>query len=661
MCGIGGQYLSSSTDDQRLVTETQRIVDAFATRGPDGSGVWADAERGVALGHRRLAIIDTTPTGAQPMASASGRWTLTYNGEIYNHDALRRTLADKSVRFRGTSDTEVLVEAFDVWGIDETLRRADGMFAFAVWDHNACTLTLARDRFGEKPLFWCNDGRRFGFASEVRGLETLDGFDRSIDHASIASVLTLGFIANPQSIYAAVRQLRPGHVLEVDRTAGRIVTSERCWWSLRDEIESAVADRERTSRDTRRDHAGTRGNAVAELDHVLSRAVAARMQSDVPLGAFLSGGVDSSLVAALAQRALGSTPLKTFTVTMPDTLVADGTDESEPARRVASHLGTEHTSVELSAGDALAMVPSIGRDWDEPFGDPSMLPSLMLCKAAAQSLKVCLAGDGGDEMFAGYNRHALGQSVANGTDWMPTAMRRGISRALLVPSARSIDGVNRVVSRALPSRWRLANLGDKTRKLAAVMTASPDDPNGAWTALAGVWPPSLVSPSSGIALPDAPAGLSSTERMMWLDTAVVLADDMLVKVDRASMASSLEVRVPFLDPSVLAWSWRQPIHLKTGGAVGKVVVRQLLDTMVPAGIARRPKMGFDPPLATWLRGPLHGWAADLLASPRCVREGWLDGDSLATTWREHHAGSRDWTYRLWSVLMLESWLAGRDP
>ncbi len=655
--------MAAAMSEPVLVEQTRRIVDSFVHRGPDGSGVWVDHECGIALGHRRLAIIDISPAGAQPMTGSSRRWTISYNGEIYNHRDLRADLELSGIRFRGSSDTETLIEAFDAWGIDETLRRTEGMFAFGVWDHRDRRLTLGRDRFGEKPLSWFDDGRRLAFASEVRGLTTLDGFDRNVDETSVASMLSFGFVPSPASIYAGVRQLRPGHLLQAEVHEGRIQSVEREWWSLSAHIEAAIDNRSRSRNVTSSGHVAAEkivAGSVAELDAVMAKAVAQRMQSDVPLGAFLSGGVDSCLVAALAQRALGATALKTFTIKMPDTFVTDGTDESVVAQRVAAHLGTDHTTVELALADMLAAVPTLGATWDEPFADPSMLPSLLLCRAASRSLTVCLGGDGGDEMFAGYNRHALGASLSGRTDWMPNSMRRGIARVLSAPSATTIDRVNAAVSRVVPERWRLANLGDKTRKAAALLAADPTAPIGAWSAFAGVWPATAIPhdvPRMTAIPPSLLGQLSPTERMMWMDTAVVLPDDMLVKVDRASMAASLEVRVPFLSPDVLAWSWRQPLNVKTSGGVGKVILRQLVDTMIPAGTAQRPKMGFDPPLGTWLRGPLNGWAGDLLTTSRCVREGWLDQRALTDTWREHRDGSRDWTYRLWTVLMLETWLA----
>ncbi len=642
---MAGQLVSTGINEALLRAQTQRMIDVLALRGPDGEGVWSDPDTAVVLGHRRLAIIDVSPAGAQPMTSASQRWVITYNGEIYNHRELRRRLSPHDPPFRGTSDTETLLACFDAWGIETTLQRTNGMFAFAVWDRRDRRLTLARDRLGEKPLYWTNDGLRLAFCSELKGLVTLPDFDRTVDETAVANVLATGFVPSPHTIYRSTAQLEPGCLVEARVEGGRINAWSRPWWSLRDTV--AANHREQRPRSMR--------DAVEELDALMSAAVAERLMSDVPLGAFLSGGVDSTLVAALAQRALGAARLKTFTVKMPDAI----DDESPTAELVAKHLGTDHTVVELSEADMLQSVPTLATVWDEPFADPSMIPSLMLCRAARRELTVCLAGDGGDELFAGYNRHALGQSITRHTRWMPAPVRRGAGAIVGAVPPRAADAVNAAFGRVLPQRWRLPHLGTKLHKAGTLLSGDSAD---AWRSLAGVWPRVDITRGSEVVPPSAPnEALTPTEHLMWIDTAVVLPDNMLVKLDRASMASSLEVRVPFLSPDVLAWSWRQPMDLKTQGGVGKRVVRELLDTMVPPGIAGRPKTGFDPPLASWLRGPLRPWADDLLAAPRCVSDGWMSADALRRTWREHQSGTRNWDYRLWSVLMLESWFRGQPP
>lgn len=620
------------------------MIDTLTHRGPDGSGV-AVVSPQCAIGHRRLAVIDLSDAGHQPMMSRSARWTVTFNGEIYNHRRLRDELIATGARFRGHSDTETLVEAIDAWGVDETLRRTNGMLAFAAYDTVDDRLVIARDRFGEKPVYWWRDHGRLAFASELRALRALPDVEFELDDASVTALLRWSFIPHPHTVYRDVSQLAPGSLLDIAlRPDGHDVT-ERQWWSMADMV--ATSMQERADADPAR--------AADELEALLTEAVAQRMQSDVPLGAFLSGGVDSSVIAALAQRASGDRRLATFTVAMPDI----GFDESAHAKTVASSLGTEHHELHLSAADAFERIPRLPAVWDEPFGDPSMLPNLLLCSAASEHLTVCLGGDGGDELFAGYNRHVLGSAIDRRTAWLPQPTRHVMARlALTVPPA-TVDRI----ARSLPGLRNLPNPGDKAQKFASLMTA--DGSNGGastWNALAGLWPVDDL----GIA-PHHPAtldvgralegDLDAVEQMLLIDTAAVLSDQMLVKTDRASMASSLEVRAPFLDHHVLGWAWRQPTAVKTGRGVGKRVLRDVAERLVPPAIAERPKMGFDPPLGAWLRTELRPWAQDLLASPVCVERGWISADAVETAWSDHLAGRRNRDDRLWAVLMLESWLA----
>jgi len=634
MCGVAGVLGGAD-----LTRHARAMSDAITHRGPDAGDQWGSD--GIGLGHRRLSVIDLSPAGAQPMHSASGRWVIVFNGEIYNHRAMRRDLEASGVSFRGHSDTESLVEAIDRWGVDRALQATNGMFAFAAWDRQTETLVLARDRLGEKPLYWFDEGSRLLFASELKAFRTLPDFRPEVDPAAVHSLLRWSFLPHSHTIYRGIRQLAPGHLVEARLRDGRVIVQEREWWSLRDTVATAIA---------RRPGQRSLDDAAEELRPLLADAVALRMESDVPLGSFLSGGVDSSLIAAFAQQASVSESIRTFTVRMPEL----GFDESEHAHRVAAHLGTKHTSVDMPLREVLDAVPTLASVWDEPFADPSMLPSLLLCRAAKRELTVCLAGDGGDEMFGGYNRHALGASLWNKVGWMPAPVRRGVGRALLAPSPATVDRIGAGIGRVLPVRLRLPNLGDKAQKAAAVMHADRD---GLWESLAQVWPATALT-ATGWSAPHGPAidGLDPVESMMLTDTAVVLPDQMLVKVDRASMAASLEVRSPFLDHRLLEWSWRQPLDVKTRGGVGKLVLRRVLDGVVPDDIVQRPKMGFDPPLATWLRGPLQEWAGDLVSNSHAVANGWLDGQALQRTWADHRSGARNYDYRLWAVLMLESWL-----
>ena len=637
MCGVGGQLTTSRTSEAELVNEVAQIVSALARRGPDGHDTWADGDVGVALGHSRLAILDLSPTGAQPMVSSSGRWVLTYNGEIYNHLELRRELEQCGTRFRGTCDAETLVESFAKWGIEATLQRTNGMFAFGVWDRQERRLTVARDRMGEKPLYWTHDRKRFAFASELKGLRTIPGYQRAVNPRAVSSVLRWGFVIAPHSIYADTFQLLPGHLLEVTVSHGIVRVNEKIWWSLAETVRAGVARQKPTSLE----------DAAAELEPLLAAAVAARLQSDVPLGAFLSGGIDSTLVAAFAQRALGSTQLQTFTVKMPSV----GLDESAAAAAIAAHLGTNHTEVELAEDEALELIPSMGAAWDEPLGDPSMIPSLLLCQTARQHLTVCLGGDGGDELFAGYNRHAMAAAMMAAAGKVPQPVRNAAGRTLGAVPVQVFDRMAKVARPALPERWRVPNSGDKMHKAAKILRGG-DSPS--WDQMAGVWTlaPDAVAPGHGLA----PGGLSAVEELMWFDTDIVLPNNMLVKTDRASMYSSLELRTPFLDPALLEWAWSQPLATKTDGGVGKRVLRALVGQLGLANVSTQPKRGFDPPLADWLRGSLSDWVSDLIASPACVSNGFLQRDEVLRVWREHRDGVRNHEYQLWALLMMENWL-----
>lgn len=647
MCGIAG-CLTARHDVGSLPLDgaLEAMQMALAHRGPDAHAVWSDVAAGIGLAHRRLAVIDLSPLGAQPMQSHSGRWMIAFNGEVYNHRALRADLEAEGTRFRGHGDTETLVEAIDRWGIDRTLVRLNGMFAFAAWDRHERRLTLARDRLGEKPLYWTMVDGALWFASELKAFRGLGTFRPELDPAAVNAVLRWGFVPHPSTIYRGVHQLAPGHLVEARLVAGAAEVTERTWWSLGSVVADAVARRPAGSVDA--------ASAAEELRALLHDAVAMRMESDVPLGAFLSGGVDSSIVAALAQQSMGGAGLRTFTVRMPEV----GFDESVHAESVARHLGTVHTTVDLPIAEVLAAVPELATVWDEPFTDPSMLPSLMLCRAARRQLTVCLAGDGGDEMFAGYNRHVFGNSLWRRVRPLPGGARRLLARTLLLPSPATVDRAMAGVGRVLPSRLRVPNPGDKVQKAAAVLRA---DEHGLWASLAQIWPSGALPATTGEPLGGVPrgaavSGLDPVEEVVLADTAVVLPDQMLTKVDRASMAAALEVRAPLLDHRLVEWTWRQPLELKTAGGVGKLVLRDVLAGMVPSTLTDRPKMGFDPPLAAWLRGPLRAWAGDLVSSSQVVEHGWLSGDELRRTWSDHLSGARNYDYRLWALLMMESWL-----
>lgn len=646
MCGLAGVLDSSGATAEALTQVVTEMADALAHRGPDDHGAWVDARAGIAFGHRRLAIIDLSPTGHQPMVSASGRYVLAYNGEIYNHRELRTELAALGVKFRGASDTEVLVEAIDRWGVRGALERLNGMFALAVWNRDERRLVLARDRLGEKPLYYGSVGTRFLFASELGALERVSGWSPSLDRTAARLFLRYGFVPHPWSIFEGIRQLPPATTLTI-RADASVSDEPQPYWSLANVVQRGVGRRLNTSFDP--------VEAVDELEQLLTDAVGRRLVADVPVGAFLSGGIDSTTVVALARR---TGPVRTFTVRIPDA----GLDESADAARVAAHLDTDHTTVDLATSDALAAVKAVPGIYDEPFGDPSSIPTALVCRAAREHVTVCLSGDGGDEVFAGYNRHVLGRAVWMRARHVPLPLRRAGARVVggaLSPAweraARFMPGVGH----------RVRDPVGKASKLAALLVA--DDVTSWWSSLAGLWGDdgavldvgSLPSPRdlAGAAPPFA----DPVEELVWLDTAVVLPDDMLVKVDRASMAASLELRVPLLDHRVVESAWTLPISAKVRDGRGKAILRDVLAKHVPRELTDRPKIGFDPPLGAWLRGPLRGWAEDLLDPRHLDAAGLVSIPAVRAAWAQHLAGKRDRTYDLWPLLCLGAWKESRWP
>ena len=639
MCGIAGVL-----DPERLTPpgDLAAIAAAMAGtlrhRGPDDEGVWVDAAAGLALAHRRLAVIDLSAEGHQPMVSASGRFVVDFNGEIYNHSTLRADLEGGGRRFRGRSDTEVLAEAIDQWDLIPALERCNGMFALAVWDRQERELSLVRDRLGEKPLYWAQVGPALIFGSELKALESHPSFRPEVDRDVLTLYLRLGYVPAPQTIYRNVWKLAAGHVVTIKGQA----TEVRSWWDAAAVLGSAASSRRPISD----------ADAVEACEHLLADAVSLRMDADVPVGAFLSGGVDSSLVVALMQEA-SSRPVRTFTVGFG----LDSDPDLTGAAGVARHLGTEHTEVRLSPAEALALVPRLPRIWDEPFADPSELPTALMCSAARQHVTVALSGDGGDEVFAGYNRYILTRWAWPRIHRMPRLLRTPAGRALRsVPPAVWDRGLNRM-DRVLPHALRVNNPGDKAHKLGLMLGAtSPDDLH---RVLVSQWDnPQPIVRGAREPAPTwtSPALDDPTERMMFADTVTTLPDEMLTKVDRASMATSLEVRVPLLDHRVVEAAWGLPIDLRLRQGSGKWVLRQVLYRHIPQALVDRPKMGFDPPVAAWLRGPLHDWARDLLEPGRLREEGFLEPELVQDRWADHQTRRRNWDYALWGVLMFQAWL-----
>jgi len=645
MCGIAGVLDVDGSATETLVAIAGSMATTLSHRGPDAMGTWADPSAGVAFGHTRLAIIDLSPAGRQPMVSSCGRYVITFNGEIYNFPALRSELTSAGHQFRGRSDTEVLLAAFTRWGIRDTLPKLNGMFAFGVWDRDRRLLHLARDRFGEKPLYYGWTGDRFLFASELKALRAVDGFRPEIDREAVALLLRYRYIPSPWSIYRGVSKLPPATMLTIDPADRARNLEPETYWSPREAATRSLAD----------PFLGTPADAADLLDVLLRDAVGLRMQADVPVGAFLSGGIDSSAIVSQMQ-ALSADPVRTFTIGLDHS----GFDETEQAAAIARHLGTEHINVHLTGRDALEVIPRLPVLYDEPFCDSSQIPTVLVSTVARRHVTVALSGDGGDEIFGGYNRHAWTAGVWRRARRMPLPARRALATGLRRPSPASWDRFFRTAQAALPRRARVRRPGEKIHKLAALLPAS--GPMDMYRILMSHWnDPSAVvlgakEPRSVLTDTEPDRLLDATAAMMLTDAENYLPDDILTKVDRASMSVGLEVRVPFLDHRIFELAWRLPADFKIRDGTGKWLLRNVLHRTVPSTLVGGPKTGFGVPLTTWLRGPLRDWADDLLSRPRLVAQALLDPDPICALWQEHRSGERDHPYALWDVLMLQAWL-----
>ncbi|MGJ7461989.1 asparagine synthase (glutamine-hydrolyzing) [Halomonas sp. MA07-2] len=658
MCGLTGFLDSEFLDLDNLRARIQPMTDSLRRRGPDGDGIWVG--EGVALGHRRLAILDLSEAGAQPMLSASGRLVISFNGEIYNHLDLRRQLKVEcsDISWVGHSDTETLLAAIAHWGLDKTLCRASGMFAIALWDRQERKLLLARDRMGEKPLYWGWAGRTLVFGSELSALRQHPNFPKQICRSATAQYLRFCYVPAPRSIHPGIFKLEPGCVLQVDgfppaappdrplRPGERLETlSIRRYWSLNDTIESGVYAPINNEKE-----------AFSSLDAALNRAVERQMLADVPLGAFLSGGVDSSLIVAL-MKSQAAQPVQTFTVGFEEF----DFDESPHAKAVARHLGTNHAEIFVTDYETRDVIPELPDLYGEPFADSSQIPMHLICRAARQHVVVALSGDGGDELFGGYNRYFWGPNVWNRFEPIPFALRRLMGVTIQTIPVAGLNSLGRLHNYFRPGTSEISPLGDKVYRMAERLrhVRNMDD---LYCSLVSEWnTPSelllgIVEPKSQLDDP-LPSSLDDDPiaRMMVQDMRSYLPDDILCKVDRAAMGISLETRLPMLDHEVIALSMRLPMDMKIRDGVGKWALRKLLYQRVPQALIDRPKAGFGIPMGLWLRGPLREWAENLLEPEKLAADDLLNPLPIRRVWSEHLSGKRDWTYRLWNVLMLQAW------
>lgn len=615
------------------------MTQTLSHRGPDDSGVWLSEQAGIAFGQRRLAIIDLSSMGHQPMVSANGRYTITFNGEVYNFRELKAELERCGVQFRGHSDTEVIVEGFAQWGVKSTIARLNGMFAIAAWDAGERQLFLARDRMGEKPLYWAVFDGLVLFGSELKALRAHPGWKPSLNRGAIAAFLRHGYVPGPFTIYEGVCKLPPAGLVKIVSGGGPDVGA---YWDLAGVVSQGQRDTLRADEE----------GLVDELEALLHDAVSRRMIADVPLGAFLSGGYDSSTVVALMQKA-SPRPVRTFTISFENPEF----DEAKHAEAVARHLGTDHTTFPVSGADALDVVPKLAEMYDEPFADPSEIPTHIVSALTRKRVKVALSGDGGDELFSGYNRYQWTQNVWRQSAKMPLVFRRLASSSIRAVPPSTLDRI----ARCVPYFRRVPRVGQKAHRLAQILSLPSIDslyhqviashhPNpdslvkGAQEVRTACWGQNLEA-----LLPN------PVDRMRYLDMCTYLPDDILTKVDRASMAVALEVRVPLLDHRVVEWVWKLPSSQNARARRPKHLLRRVLARHVPDHLVERPKMGFGVPLADWLRGPLRNWAEDLM-SEACLSAGDIfDVEGIRSLWTEFLSGDNERHFLIWNVLMFQAW------
>ena len=647
MCGLLGfnqrNNASSSVAEQMCRT--------IQHRGPDSSGIWLEDASPIVLGHVRLSILELSEAGNQPMLSPCGRYVLVLNGEIYNHLALRKKLEDTGLvlSWRGYSDTETLLACFAAWGVEKTLQATVGMFAIALWDRQLQLLTLARDRMGEKPLYWGWSDDLFVFASELKAIKAHPDFTAIIDRDALTLMLRHCYIPAPYSIYQGVQKLLPGHFVEIP-FGGEVAVSKavdsRPYWSLNTVVEEGIKN----------PFIGSPEDAVSTLEIQLQHSIADQMLSDVPIGAFLSGGVDSSAIVSLMQ-AQSKRPVRTFTLGFSES----GYNEAEHAKAVSQHLGTDHTELYVQADDALAVIPRLASIYCEPFADSSQIPMFLVAQLAKQHVTVALSGDAGDELFGGYNRYTATKKIWEPLQSVPHCLRHLAAGGLQALSPNTWDKLFQIAKPVLPRRLQISMPSEKIRKLSEILTLSNGE--AFYRQLTSYWtdPASVVingeEPITSLTDISAWPKTDSLEHaMMAMDAKTYMADDILVKVDRAAMANSLETRTPMLDHRLVELAWRMPLKYKIHNGQGKWLLRQVLYKYVPKELIERPKAGFAIPLDSWLRGPLRDWAESLLDEKRLIKEGYFHPRPIREMWQEHLMGKNNWHYHLWNILMFQAWL-----
>ena len=648
MCGFAGYFGKGSWNKNGYAENLLKAMgEAITSRGPDAAGVWQDGDAAIGLSHRRLSILDLSAAGAQPMMSESGRYVISFNGEVYNHNKLREELdiMHASPKWKGHSDTETLLAGFEKWGIEATINKSEGMFGLAVWDQKDKTLSLIRDRMGEKPVYygWIGEGEKkcFVFGSQLKALRKHPSFKQSLNRDSLKMLMQYNYIPTPYSIYDGIKKLEPGTILTLP--LGKSEPEIQKYWSVADGFDPEPAYK--NHRDDR--------SIVDGLENLLLQVIGDQMIADVPLGAFLSGGIDSSAVVALMQ-VQSERPVKTFTIGFEE----KGYNEAVHARAVAKHLGTEHTELYVSPKHAMDVIPLIPEIYDEPFSDSSQIPTILVSKLARQDVTVSLSGDGGDELFCGYNRYVMTENMWSKIRKIPSPLRVAMKKSIEGVSPASWD----MMASFVPFLNKKVNIGDKLHKGASVFCGKSY--SALYEKLISHWdkPESIVLQEKkeiSYAMPDSlhkTFPIQGIESMMLLDMMTYLPDDILTKVDRAAMSVSLETRVPFLNHKVVEYASGMPFETKLRGGVGKWALREVLYRHVPRDMMERPKMGFGVPIGAWLRGPLREWAEELIDPSRLSQEGYFNTGIVQKKWEEHLSGKRNWAYHLWDVLMFQAWL-----